>query len=391
MNYKRRDNAMKKSILTLAICGLFVMATSVVYGETLELTKDAYIEEVIVNNFELTQLEEDLVDETKEYKAALRTAKSIDELTWDEFNDNYETKESKTRAVKAKMYNSLKEGKEYYDKYIEVIQKRDAITLAAENNYYNYLNAIKDLEIKNENLKLTKDKYDVKVTEERIGQASALDLLAYEKTYNDALGQQLKASNLVDKRRNTFNLYIDRPINTAIELSQVDIVLPDFKINSLDVALPSLLENSYLKKTQELELKRLEMDRTVKGRTSGFGDVKIELEQNEIAVKEVKEQIEDATLIIEYQLRTNYNNTLAAENVFKSAELQLEIAKTNLNVAKVKEKNDMISSLDYIQAKQNYDSAVKTYLDAKLAAYTAYVSFNNFMNLNSLAVPMDLK
>jgi len=358
---------------------------------TTSYTKYSYIQAVTENNFELSQLKVDLEDETKEYITALRCMLAIDELTWEEFDDNYDDSASKSDAMEVKLYNPVKEGKEYLDKYAEMAVKERTITLEAEQKYYNYLNALKNYDIKTENYDLAKETYEAKMLEEQLGQIATLDLVAYEKVYNDAMVEQLKAVSVMEKARNEFNLFIDQPLLTAIELEQQDIELPAFEVTSLDDTLKVVIENSYQSSALQAEIDRLKMDRQVKGRTSGFGNVKVELDQNQIALDETQEQLKDMPLNLEYQLRTKYNDTRVAKNAFRSATLQMEMAETNLNVAKVKERNDMLSSLEVLKSQQEYDNALNTYFEAKLQAYSAIVAFNDFVEVNSEAVPMDLK
>jgi len=381
---------MKKSIMTMAMATVLVLSTSMSFATT-AYTKYTYTQAVLENNFELTQLTDDLNDEIKDYRTALRSTIAIDELTWEEFDDNYNDSQSRSNAMEVKLYNPLKEGKEYHDKYAEMALKKRAITLEAEQKYYNYLNTLKNYEIKTSNYDLAKETYDSKVLEEELGQIATLDLIAYEKVYNDAIVEQLKAVGALEEARNSFNLLIDQPLTSEIELDQLDIQLPAFEVDSLEDTLTVLIDNSYQSSALQVEIDRLKMSRQVKGRTSGFGNVKVELDQNQIALDEAEEQLKDMPLTIEYQLRTKYNDTRVAKNVFRSAELQLEMAETNLNVAKVKERNDMLSALEVIKSQQDYNNALNTYFDAKLQAYSAIVAFNDFVEVNSQAVPMDLK
>ncbi len=133
------------------------------------------------------------------------------------------------------------------------------------------------------------------------------------------------------------------------------------------------------------------MDRVLKGRFSGFSNTKIEIENLEIALEEAEEQLEDMKLSLDYQLRTKYNDTLSSDNSFKSAELSLQIEQNNYNVSKIKYDNQMISDLDYIQSKQTLDKALNSYFDARLNAYKAIKTFNDFVELNSTPVKMDFK
>ncbi|MBN2899222.1 MAG: TolC family protein [Clostridia bacterium] len=383
---------MKKSILSLALVGVMIISSSAIaYADTVSYSKYSYLEKVQADNFDLNQINDDLEDELKEYKVALRARTTIKEMTWDDFNDNYDDSASRLNAAQIKLYNHIKEGKEYLDTYIEQQQTLQNIVLEGEANYFNYLFAKRNLDNKVDSFNLTKSKYDTKVLEHELGKISDIELLSYEKTYNDSFVAQLEASNAFEQAKNEFNQYVSEPINTEVDLQDVDIVLPEFQVEDLDATLSTLLENSYQLQTLKLELERLQADRTLKGRYAGFSDTKIELEELEISIEETTQQIEDMKLDLDYQFRTKYNNALSAYNSFRSAELALEIEQSNLKIARIKNENNMISALDYIESQQSYDSALNSYYSSKLSAYKTIKGFNNFITLNSTAVNMDLK
>lgn len=383
---------MKKPLLAIAIVGaILASSTTIAYADTVNYNKYTYLEKVTTDNFDLDQIDTVLEDEYDEYILALRARHAISELTWDEFDDNYDDEASRYNATQVKLYNHLKEGKEYHDKYVEKLQKVDEINLTAESNYFDYINAERTLKNAVNSFNLTKTTYETKKLEHELGKISDIDLLSFEKSYNDSFIAQLKASNAFEAKKNTLNQYVSEPINTEVTLEAADIVLPAYKLASLEDTLAVFLENSYQMSALEIELERLEMDRVLKGRYQGFSNTKIELRNLEISTNETKEQIEDMKLDLDYQLRTKYNDTIAAENTFKSAELTLEIEENNYNIAQIKHDNQMISDLDFIQSKQTYESALTSYFDAQLSAYKSITTFNNFVKLNSTPVEMDLK
>lgn len=383
---------MKKPLLALAIVGaILASSTTVAYADAVNYTKYNYLQKVQSDNFELDQIKDKLEDEYDEYILALRARNTIEEMSWDDFDDNYDDSASRLQASKTKLYNHLKEGKEYHDKFIEQQKKENEIVLTAESNFFDYINAEKSLKIAVDAFNLTKTTYETKKLEHELGKISDIDLLNFEKSYNDSYVAQLQASNKFEAAKNTFNQYISQPINTAVSLQEVDIVLPNYTIESLDDTLAIFLENSYQMSALELEIERLKMDRVLKGRYSGFSNTKIEIENLETALEEAEEQLEDMKLSLDYQLRTKYNETLSADNSFKSAEMSLKIEQNNFNVAKIKYDNQMISDLEYIKSTQTYDSALNNYFDAKLSAYKAIKTFNDFVVLNSTPVKMDFK
>lgn len=383
---------MKKSIISLAVVGAMLASTSsIAYADAVSYTKYSYLEKVKADNFDLDQINDDLEDEYDDYILALRAKNTIEEMSWDDFDDNYDDAASRLNASQIKLYNHLAEGKEYHDKFIEQKKKVNEIELAAEANYFNYINAKKSLNNAIDAFNLTKTTYETKKLEHELGKISDIELLSYEKTYNDSFVAQLQANNAYEAAKNTFNQYASQAINTDIELQESDIILPAYKLESIDNTLATILENSYQMSALTLELERLQMDRQLKGRFSGNSAYYATLENLDISIEETQEQIDDMTLDLDYQLRTKYNDTIAADNSFKSAELSLQIAKSNYNIAKIKNDNQMISTLEFIASQQAYDSALNTYFDAKLSAYQAIKSFNNFIELNSTPVKMDFK
>jgi len=383
---------MKKQLLSLAIVGAIVASsTSIAYADAVSYSKYSYLEKIKEDNFELSQINDKLEEEYDEYIVSLRARNAIDEMSWDDFNDNYDDDASRLNASQVKLYNHLKEGKEYHDKYIEQQQKLQEITLAGEANYFNYLYAQRNLQNKVDSFNLTKSKYETQQLQHELGKISDIELMNYEKSYHDSYVAQLEASNNYEQAKHEFNQYISEPINTEIALTDIDITLPDFELSDLNVTLNTFIENSYQMSALTLELERLQMDRVLKGKYSGFSNTKIEIENLEITIAETEKQIEDMALNLDYQLRTKYNDTLTAYNNFKSAELSFQIQQSNLTVAKIKNYNNMISALDYIESKQNYDNALNTYYSQKLAAYKSIETFNNFVQLNSTPVKMDFK
>ena len=383
---------MQKPLISLAVVGaLLATSTSIAYADTVNYSKYSYLEKVKTDNFDLDQISDKLDDEIKEYKLALRAKQTVEEMTFKEFDDNYKDTASRLNAANIKLYNPIAEGKEYHDKYIEKKQKENQILLEGEANYFNYINAEKSLKNSTDSFNLTKEKYDTKVLEHQLGKISDIDLLTFEKTYNDSYVAQLQAQNAYEQAKNTFNKYISEPISTDVTLEPIDIVLPNYKLTSIDDTLKKMLDNSYQMSALTLELDRLKAERAVKGRYSGFSNTKIELEKLEISTEETEKKIEDMKLDLEYQLRTKYNDTIAAENSFKSAELSLQIEENNLKVSKIKSDNQMISAQDYLNSKQTYDKALNSYFSAKLSAYKAIRTFNDFIELNTTPVKMDLK
>ena len=383
---------MKKSILSFAVVGIILItSTSTAYADTINYTKYNYLEKIEADNFDLSQINNDLEDEYDEYILALRARNTINEMSWDDFDDNYDTAASRLQASQIKLYNHLKEGKEYHDKYVEQQKKINEITLLGELNYYNYLNTQKNLKNAIDAFNLTKTTLETKKLEHELGKISDINLLEFEKSYNDSFVNQLQASNKYESAKNTFNQSISQAINTEVALNEIDIILPDYEITSTEDTLEILLNNSYQMTALTLELERLEMDRILKGRYSGNSSYYVTLENLDISIKETKEKIDDMKLDLDYQLRTKYNDTISADNSFKSAELALKIEQNNYNVSKIKYENQMISDLDYIKSKQTYDAALNTYFDAKLDAYKSITTFNNFIDLNSKAVKMDFK
>jgi len=383
---------MRKTLLSLAVVGAIVAtSSSVAYADAVNYSKYSYLEKIKADNFELDQISDDLKEEYDDYILALRARQTIEEMSWDDFDDNYDDAASRLQASQIKLYNHLKEGKEYHDKFIEQQKKQDEINLAGESNYYNYINAERSLNNAVAAFNLTKTTYETKVLEHQLGKISDIDLLSFEKSYNDSFVAQLQASNNFEAAKNIFNQYAEEPINTDLILQNIDISLPAYKLTSIDETLAVFLENSYQLSSLNLELERLQMDRVLKGRYSGNSAYYATLENLDISIEETTEQLEDMKLDLDYQLRTKYNDTIAAENTFKSAELTLQIEQSNLNVAKIKYDNQMISALDYIKSTQTYDSALNNYFDAKLSAYKAIKTFNNFIELNSTPVKMDFK
>lgn len=382
---------MKKTIISLAVVGAILASSTVAYADAISYTKYSYWQQVKADNFELDQINDDLEDEYDDYILALRAKNTIEEMSWDDFDDNYDDAASRLNASQIKLYNHLKEGKEYHDKYIEQQKKENEIELTAETNYFNYINTQKSLNNAVDAFNLTKTTYETKKLEHQLGKISDIELLSYEKTYNDSFVAQLQANNAYEAAKNTFNQYASQAINTDIELQESDIILPSYELESLEDTLAIILENSYQMSALTLELERLKMDRQLKGRYSGNSSYYATLENLDISIEETEEQIEDMKLDLDYQLRTKYNDTISADNSFKSAELSLEIAKNNYNVAKIKNDNQMISTLEFIASQQAYDSALNTYFDAKLSAYKSIKTFNNFIELNSTPVKMDFK
>jgi hypothetical protein len=381
---------MKKPLLALTIVGAIIASsTTVAYADAVNYTKYSYSQKVATDNYELNKINDDLEDEYDDYILALRASHTITEMDWDEFEDNYDAQASRLAATQTKLYNHLAEGKEYHDKFVEQKKKEDEIELTAESNYFNYINAEKSLKNAIDAFNLTKTTYETKKLEHELGKISDIDLLTFEKSYNDSFVAQLQASNAFESAENTFNQYASQPINTEVSLQDADIILPEYKLNSLTDTYATLLENSYQMSALTLELERLEMDRTLKGRFSGNSAYYSTLENLDISIKDTKEQIDDMKLDLDYQLRTKYNDTLSADNTFKSAELTLEIEQNNYNVAKIKSDNQMIRDLDFNQSQQSYDNALNNYFDAKLAAYKAIKTFNNFIELNSTSINME--
>lgn len=383
---------MKKQILSLLVVGAIITSsTSIAYADTVNYTKYNYLKKIEADNYDLNKINDDLEDEYDDYILALRARTTIKEMSWKEYDDNYDTAADRLQASQIKLYNHLNEGKEYHDKYVEQQQKRNDILLTGESNYYGYMNAKKSLENAIDAFNLTKTTYDTKKLEHQLGKISDVDLLKFEKTYNDGFVKQLQASNNFEVAKHTFNQTISQPINTEISLKEVDIPLPEYKIASIEETLATLLANSYQMSALTLELERLEMDRVLKGRYSGNSAYYATLENLDISIEETKEKIEDMKLELEYQLRTKYNDTVTAENIFKSADLDLKIAQNNYNVSKIKYDNQMISDLENIESRQTYNSALNTYFDERLNAYKAIKSFNDFIELNSTPVKMDFK
>lgn len=383
---------MKRKIISLAIVGtLLVSSTSLAYANTTSYNKYNYLETVKEDNFDLKQINDKLEDELKEYRVALRARSTIEEMSLKDFDDNYDDSASRLTASQVKLYNHIKEGKEYHDKYVEQQQKLNEILLQGEANYYGYKFAERNLNNRTESFNLIKTKYDTKVLEHELGKISDIDLMSFEKTYNDSFAAQLEASNAFEQSKNNFNRYISQPINTEVNLDDIDINLPEYKLESIDSTLEKMIANSYQMSSLTLELERLKADRTLKGRYSGFGNTKIELENLRISIEEIEKQLKELNLDLEYQLRTKYNDTMAADNKFKSAELTLEIERNKLKIAKIKNENAMISSLDFVESQQNYDDALNAYFNAKLTAYKSIKTFNDFVELNTTPVFMDFK
>lgn len=383
---------MKKTLLSLALVGAIVASsTTVAYADAIDYTKYSYSQKVLADNFELNQIIDDQKDEYDDYILALRARNTIEEMSWDDFDDNYDDSSSRLQASQIKLYNHLKEGKEYHDKYIEQQQKEDEIALTAEINYFNYISAEKSLKNAVDAFNLTKTTFETKTLEHQLGKISDVDLMTFEKSYNDSYVAQLQANNGHEAAKHTFNQYASEAINTEISLQEVDIELPTYALESLEDTYNLFLENSYQMSALTLELERLEMDRVLKGRFSGNSAYYATLENLDISIEETKEAIDDMKLNLDYQLRTEYNNTIVSDNTFKSAELTLKIEQNNYSIAKIKSDNQMISDLEYIQSKQTYDNALNNYFDAKLNAYKAIKTFNNFIELNSTPVKMDFK
>ncbi len=395
---------MKNKFISLALAGILVIGITSSFAvedlnnkinednqqsEVVNYTKYKYVNQVLEDNLQIKQAEEKLEDERMEYVNSLRIRDGIKELSWDDFNENYDDNDSKYVAEKAKKYNFLKEGKEYHIAYIDTKKVVDSVRLNAEATYYNYINAQKNYESAKKQLDLVKEKYDSKILEKNIGQISSLELLEYQKTFNDTQVDFMVASNELIKAKNQFNMLVDKPINREVNVKNIDIDLPEFELKNIDETLKSMLENSYQISGLELELERLNMDRVMKSRHSGFTSVKLELERNKIDIENATEDLKDAKWEVEYQLRSNYNDVKAEYNKFKSAQIQLDIDSSNLEVAKIQHKTNMISELDYLTAKNDYVNAYTKYLQAKLNAYIKITEFNNFIELNTNPVPME--
>ena len=385
-------NNMKKNILALALVGLmFTINTSTAFADEVTYSKYTYTQKAKENNFELNQLKDDFEDQLKDYKTALRKKNAVEELTFEEIDDNYKTKEARYTAAVVEFYNPLVEAKQYFDQYVAYEKSLQSNKLQAELNFYNYIIAQKNADNKSNSFKLMKTKFSVNDLEYELGKISEINYKTFQKSYNDSYTSLLQAYGTLENAKNTLNKFIMMPITDKPELDHIDITLPKYAIENIDEMAKTLLNSSYQIQSLTLEKERIEGERTVLGRYSGVGSTQINLENLRISLEETVHKIEDAQLDIPYQLYTNYNNTLIADNNFKSAKLSFEIAKDKYEVDKIKNDHDMISTIEFIESKNAYDDAWANYMTQKLNAYKAIVEFNNFITLNTMAVPMDLK
>ena len=257
--------------------------------------------------------------------------------------------------------------------------------------FFSYIISKEDFEIKKANFDFAKEKLASKKLEFELGKISQIDLLSANKTYNDSYVSFLTANNEFLKNQNLINKTINVDVNSDFEITAIDIPQAEYTVENLDALKEKLLANSYQIKTLELEKQRLEADIEVKNRYSGYGNYKVEIKQLNDSLKETSAKIDDAKIDVEYQLYTKYNDLLSAQNKLKSVEAQFEIEKNNFNVSKIKFENGMLSSFEYIESKDTYDNAWNDYREQKLNYYVSVKEFENFINLNTDTIEMDLK
>lgn len=378
----------KKLIIALLVLS---QSFSFAFADVKNYSKYEFLKLTEESNYDLQLIKDQLETEKDEYLSAVRTKKSVENLDPEDTNKNYDTQESRNALANILEYNPIAEGKDYFDKEIEFREKEASVLLDAEELFFSYIISKEDFEIKKANFDFAKEKLASKKLEFELGKISQIDLLSANKTYNDSYVSFLTANNEFLKNQNSINKTINVDVNSDFEITAIDIPEIEYTVEDLDVLKEKLLENSYQIKTLELEKQRLEADIKVKNRYSGYGDYKVEIKQLNDSLKETSAKIDDAKIDVEYQLYTNYNDLLSSQNQLKSVEAQFEIEKNNFNVSKIKFENGMLSSFEYIESKDTYDNAWNDYREQKLSYYVSVKEFENFINLNTDTIEMDLK
>jgi len=282
--------------------------------------------------------------------------------------------------------NPLNAEKNFLDKKYETIQKTNILELEALERYFTLLNLEQDKITKKEDYDFVKSKYESKLKEFEVGQITEIDLQKFELTLSETFLTYMRANSDYQSAKRALNIFMSNDVENPVVLEPVAFPVPELIDVNLDHISVSIIENSYRIDQIEKEVAITEMDMKLKSRFKGYGDKQIEINTLEDKVFNLKSQLESAKRQVKADLYDKFYDVEIAKENQKIKELDYLIATKNFNVAQLRYDNGLISTIDYLQAKQDLKKAEFVVNDSKLSYYLTVERFNDYISENDTAV-----
>ncbi len=352
------------------------LMTSVAYADTENTNLNFIIEKAKSANSEWLLMERQLEREYEDYRSAMNLSNSV--MAGRSDNESYSYEDKSLLEL-----GPLQANKSLSDERYSAMQQENALMLEAVEKYYTFVNYEDQVAFIQKDYDQMKEKLESKKLEFELGQITELELMEFEKTYDETYLRLLQAKSSFEDLRADYNIFIGKEPTSKVEVAAVAIPNANFEIEDVYTLANEVAEKSYQVSTIEQAKAIAEKEKELKSRFKGFGDVATELDQLEDDIFNYGNQLITKARELKYDVISKYNDVLIADTNYKISELAFEIAKKEYDVAVLKYDNGLVSHQDYMDARIDFEDAYYNNAEAKLSHYIAVSEFDNYISENT--------
>lgn len=343
-------------LVTLAFGSLGIkMATGVDGPKEKSLSLDDAINLALKNNPDVEIAKLNAQKAQIEYNGALKTAHDMKNLE-DKSGGTYETGLARYVNPKACEVTLV------LDKKREEIAEK-SMKLNVEKAYYDVLKADNDLQIKQKSLNYFQDQLKIAQTAYEIGTKAKVDLLTLESAVAGYQAQVIDAENTYNTSAMELNRIIGLDLDTPLKLTSqftLDKVSNTIKLDdAIKTALSDNLEILSVKKNQELQQVKLDMEKRYYGAGVSQYDINAAGIDTKIADASVRKQELATTALI----KQSYRSLSSLETMIDWQKKEVAQSEENARILALKYKAGLATSLDVKKANIDLDTAEKSLSD----------------------------
>ena len=243
-------------------------------------------------------------------------------------------------------------------------QKRDAITLEAQNYFINYYNLKLQREYLEKNYAYLERSYASAVAKQSVGMATETDVLNAKKTLDTAEAGLTTAKASESAAYKNLIVLCGWKYDSNAEIGE----LPAFDFSTIDAIdyeadKAKALENSYTLRSDRIKLSNVDSADDVEYVTSKY-----------------QRQLASDTSNVENTIKQDYDALITARNSWVTANTAFVLANDNLLTGARQLQLGTISAMDYAGIEESYRAAEKSLKAAEYSVYSAMITYQSAVN-----------
>ncbi len=382
---------MRKIITLMSIIAICAFIVPVNFAQSTQIDKAGINEKNPLTKNQLYNLSKKsnvgyiiLNDEVNRAKKRYKNAMFISSAIQKDIDDPDEKVDFERRSYLG--LKPLETKRDYLEKKYSILQLNNDLKIQSIDQYFTLFILENDLNLKRDYYEYMGKKNSTQKTKLKLGQITQLDKKIFENAYNRSFIEFSQAKNSYANQKRKLNIFIDRDPESPLYLKNQEISSLELKDIDLEEIMGKIIENSYRIKIIELKKEIAKVEKNLKSRFSGFGEVAIEMELLDDKMIELSAQIEDEKRKLKLELYSGYENAKIAVKNSEISNMEKDIAKKNYEIAKLQFENGILSVFDLSELYNKYEVAYYHAMKNELAQQITIMEFNDFISENTVDI-----